>query len=83
MGKCVWKDVGRNRGDVGEDITGDKTGEAFLEESAPGKERCNSEGNVAHGQPMPGQEQISTHDKEGSRSCDRSMYGTKTDSHVI
>lgn len=46
-----------------EDITGDTTGEALLEEGTPCKGRCNSERTVAHGGPMPGQEQISAHDR--------------------
>lgn len=46
-----------------EDITGDTTGEAFLEEGASWKRRCSSEGTVAQGRPMPGQEQMSVHDR--------------------
>lgn len=63
MRKCVWRNMGRNGGDVEEDITGDTTGEALLEESASWKRRCSSEGTVAQGRPMPGQEQISVHDR--------------------
>lgn len=46
-----------------EDITGDTTGEAFLEEGASWKRRCSSEGTVVQGRPMPGQEQMSVHDR--------------------
>lgn len=63
MRKCVWRNMGRNGGYVEEDITGDTTGEAFLEEGASWKRRCSSEGTVAQGRPMPGQEQMSVHDR--------------------